>query len=148
MCGFVGVSMVWMEEICHYGSGSLCLISAQTMPSISVGFLFPLHLDIASSLHSASMSACMPRYCTKKPPQHTFLSYACSTPYCQVSLAGIPPLWDPLHLGVLKAIQASILQLHSIVSVGLHSGTPFAHAWLQRLSLVTKENSIAPCINP
>lgn len=47
----------------------------------------------------------------------------------QLSWTGIPQLWQLQHIGVSKAIQASLSQLHTTASLVLHAGTPLTHDW-------------------
>ena len=59
-CDFVGVGIVLLEEVCHYG-GVLCsCIYAQATPSVSDYFLLPVQ---GVELSATSPIPCMPACC-------------------------------------------------------------------------------------
>ena len=56
-CGFVGVGVALLKEVCHYESRLYGLIYAQIIPSEIDHFLLPLDQDVE---FSSTMSACIP----------------------------------------------------------------------------------------
>ena len=61
-CGFVGVGVALLEEMCHWGVGFWGLIYAQATPSVYTGSsLLPVHQEVEPS--APSPVPCLPGHC-------------------------------------------------------------------------------------